>query len=238
MKEALSYYRSEKVDKDLDDKLGMLPNVELMAMAGWKGTEPKSKKIEVGTGRVGRIYINLAATQMYEVFYELARFLNNNPDMAHQTKVAVPAHNETRDEEIISLNRADKMLFYFNATDEQKALNIVRALYQKLGPSAFEDKIPKMAAQLRYVDGKPMEGFAFGQDPEADPRLQVSFNNTREHLLISLYKDAGISPDSPDFEKKLQERFKDYWIDPINPAFNWPPEKGQQLFPVIAANSI
>ncbi len=82
-----------------------------------------------------------------------------------------------------------------------------------------------------------MKGISFGQEPDSGLGPQNSFNNLREGIFNFIYQHDHISVDSPDFDRKFLEYFKLYKVDPKNPAFNWPPEKGSELFSVIAANS-
>lgn len=115
----------------------------------------------------------------------------------------------------------------------------MRQLYVA-NPHAFEDRTPKLAAQLKNSDGTFMKGIAFGQDPDTSlgsRHIRFSFNSLREGVFNTLYQYNHVSVDSSDFDTKLAEKFREVKINPDHPAFNFPPEKGRMLFSEIATNS-
>lgn len=113
----------------------------------------------------------------------------------------------------------------------------MRDLYKISNPQVFENVTPKLAAQLKNENGVLMRGIAFGQEPDPSLEGKHTFNNLREGILVDMYRREGISPEFPDYENKVREKFKEFKIDPNYPAFNYPPENGTNLFSLIAANS-
>lgn len=231
---ALADYRNPRKQQVLEENLDALPNVETKGILdGFFYATNKGNKMSDKNDSDGRIYINSLPNHTPRAFLELAKKLNDYPEMVFKLKMLGPSEGT----KALDLNRADKMVLYFKAGDEAKILEIMRQFYEVVKPSTFEDRTPKLVAQLKGKDGKLMRGIAFGQEP--DPDLygkNNSFNNIREGCFQAVHQN-GVSVDSPDFERAVMEQFKRFNIDPRNPAFNYPPEKGQSLFPVIASNS-
>lgn len=228
--------------------IGKLPNIDLAGGSGWKGIKSKYRGLNWQTLDFpkgvqtlpdgGRIYINAKPQMMDAVFYQLAQLMNNQHNVPFDAKMI---NHGAMDAE--GLNRADKIVLYFDPKDQATILQIVREVYGKFGSRAFDKNIPRFACQLLDKSALSMRGISFGQEQpsaklaELGPtqlRYAYTFNNLREAILDGL-RDV-IS--KPDFDEYFKAKLKDQYIDPTNPAFNLPPEKGQQLFPVIVTNSI
>lgn len=74
----------------------------------------------------------------------------------------------------------------------------------------------------------------FGNYQNPAGSIDEFLNGEPEEILLSLEELIL----QPDFDERFKGKLKEQYIDPKNPAFNLPPEKGQQLYPVILANCI
>jgi len=194
-----------------------------------------SRQVELPQGRhndQGRVYLNPLPQQGHRVFWELAKLLNDT-QIPFQLKML--DYDGTQD--ALNLNRADKMVLYFDAAHQADVLTMIRKLYETVQPRSFEEGTPKLAAQLKGSDGVLLRGIAFGQSPSPDIEGNNSFNNLREEVINDVYEIHHIPPDSRNFELMVRAKFREFKIDPKNPAFNYPPENGIKLFALIAANS-
>ena len=227
------YSRTELVDH-LMKVTESLPNIETGPNQGWLFARSTEVRLNAKAGNVGRIYINPLPNQVHRTFFELARMFNGRPDVPFDLKIADPRTNLM--ELPLYLNRADKMVLYFDATHQNQILDIVRQFYEKCGVASFEAVTPKFTAKLRGAQGTTMNGIAFGQQPDYEGNVNT-FSNLREDTLRQVWSDFRIPVDSPDYEKKFMALLREYKVDPYNPAFDWPTERGQQLFSTIAANS-
>lgn len=233
--ELIRLYNEDEKYYYLNGLLQQLDNIEITGTSGWTSIESKHTKLNWEKSRSsklpprlpdgGRIYLNASPQQSDRVFYELAKALNANPDVPADAKVLT--HGEMDYE---NLNRADRMVLYFDAKHQGKILEILHQVYQKCGFQAFEDTTPVFAAKLKDAGGQVMKGVSFGQEPSVHMEGYYTFNNLRSGILEELKDQLN----QPDFEQKFKAMLIDFKIDPADPAFN---QGGKTLFPVIASNT-
>lgn len=230
----------------LDRNLAALDNIQLSNISGWKSIESKGVKLEQQARKTkhgtfytrpneGRMYINAKPEAMVTVMTEMAKLFDQQPLVPFEAKMISPGSmNEN------GLNRADKMVLYFNSKNQAEILKIMQELYRRIRPENFDTATPKMAAKLKDGGGSIMNGISFGEEPSdevvwAPPiRGEHSFNNLREGVLWELRDDLTTSHFEAKFRQACKELAK---VDPENPAFNYPPQKGVLRFPVIIANA-
>lgn len=230
----LSMVKDPNRNRSLQNNLKTLANIENPgAGGGFFWAFSKQSKLPEGIhGDHGRIYLNLLPQQGHRVFWELARLLNDT-QIPFQLKML----DYDGSQDILNLNRADKMVLYFDVAHQADVLTTVRNLYETARPASFEEATPKLAARLKDKNGSLMKGVAFGQDPdESIDGTEISFNNLREGIINSVHNIYHVPIDSTDFELKARGEFREFKIDPQNPAFNYPPENGIKLFALMAAN--
>ncbi|HEU0050717.1 MAG TPA: T3SS effector HopA1 family protein [Patescibacteria group bacterium] len=160
----------------------------------------------------GRIYLNVKPEYLPAFYKEaLPRFYRAG--VAVDAKISQKANAE-------DLNRLDKMILYFKETDEQKILAVVSELYQS-HPEYFLDGTPHFTKPLRNVEGKPMKGVSFGEQPHFGGVL--SFGEIRAKILgevFSVMEKNRIEPDDPRVQILFEHACKRFDIDPVSPAFN------------------
>lgn len=231
----LSMVKDPNRNRSLENNLETLTNIEnLGASRGFFWAFSKQSKLPEGRhGENGRIYLNPLPQQGHRVFWELARLLNDT-QIPFQLKMLEYGGSQ----DVLDLNRVDKMVLYFNVAHQADVLTIIRKLYETVRPASFEEATPKLAAQLKDKNGSLMRGVAFGQNhDESIGGTTTSFNNLREGIINDVYNTYHVPIDSIDFELKVREKFREFKIDPQNPAFNYPPENGIKLFALMATNS-
>lgn len=178
----------------------------------------------------GRIYLNVKSEGLDNILYNLAGILNNHPDVPFEAKMI--EHGKMTGN---SLNRADKMVLYFDPKDQATILRVVQELY-KNKHGLFDTDTPKFSAKLRDPSGMIMKGVAFGQEPSDQLDWAYTFNNIRETILWNMKDSLNLSDE--EFDDRLRKMMREeYYVDPTNPAFNYPPEKGKLLYPTILANA-
>lgn len=233
--ELLSMVKDPNRNKSLENNLRTLTNIENPgAGGGFFWTFSKQQKLPEGRhSNHGRIYLNPLPQQGHRVFWELARLLNDT-QIPFQLKMLDYGGSQ----DVLNLNRADKIVLYFDAGHQTDVLATMRKLYETVQPTAFEEGTPKLAAQLKDLNGNLMRGIAFGQNPdESIENTEISFNNLREGIIDDVHTIHHVPIDTTAFELKVRQQFRKFKIDPQNPAFNYPPENGIKLFSLMATNS-
>lgn len=180
------YSRKEWVDH-LMKVTESLPNVETGPNPGWLFARSTEVRLKAEAGNVGRIYINPLPNQVHRTFYELAKIFNSHSEIPFDLKIADPRTN--LEELPLYLNRADKMVLYFDAAHQDQILAIVRQFYEKCGAKSFEAVTPKFTAKLRGAQGITMNGIAFGQQPDYEGNIST-FSNVREGTLRQIWTES------------------------------------------------
>lgn len=167
-----------------------------------------------GTTDLGRFYLNLKpeqAPQFYTQVVEAFRRTGLHAQMKIPRAVDADA-----------FNRLDKMVIYFNATEEKQALRVLETLYRGNQAVFDETGIPRFTAEVCDASGKSMIGVGFAEEP---PFRNESFGLIRAKVLAEVYlnaKHSGLTISDPrfDFEVSFRRACQQYQVDPINPAFN------------------
>jgi transcriptional regulator NrdR family protein len=172
---------------------------------------------------LGRFYLNLKPEYVGKVFSQAVMAFR---DAGLHSAMKIPTFGNT-----MTLNRFDKMVIYFDAEEEEKALQVLENLHQK-NPEAFDEGIPRFTAEVKNQRGEKMVGIGFGQEPVLE---NESFGTVRAKILAEVYLDAKYSghyvfdPDF-DFEESFRRACLKYQVDPQNPAFNL---GGSEKFPEL-----
>jgi hypothetical protein len=173
---------------------------------------------------LGRFYLNLKPEYVGKVFLQAAKAFR---DAGLHSQMKIPTFGDT-----MTFNRLDKMVIYFDAEEEQKALQVLENLYRS-NPEAFDEGIPHFTAEVKDQRGEKMVGIGFGQEPVWG---NESFGGIRAKILADVYLDAKYSGRSVfdqnfDFEESFRRACLKYQVDPQNPAFNLGgPEKFPELY--------
>lgn len=181
----------------------------------------------------GRFYLNPNPDYVQLVCINLIQELSKNPNLAFQLKIINPTLYKSPGFEMadmanmsLALTRSDKIALYFDSADQDEVFLILRKFWRHLSTNAaiFDSKKTKFALTPKIWKSRP--GLSFGQEPTPEYSSQYSFTDLRAKIL----QETQNYIDEPDFEKRFMEALKAHNIDPSDPAFNWPQEKGQDHF--------
>ena len=166
---------------------------------------------------IGRFYLNVKPPHT-PAFFESA--LQSFAALGIKAHMKIPMRAG-----VAALNRADKMVIYFNEENEREALGVLEKLYHA-NPHVFDQNgIPKFTLNVRDRDGAVMTGVGFGEEPEKIAGEAASFGEVRSHILSTVYMEARahrLDMDDPrfDFDSSFRRACERYHVDPALPAFN------------------
>lgn len=148
-------------------------------------------------------------------------------DLLDKAQVASQAKIPKNMNDAGSINRADKMVVYFNDEDTTKVVAILDTIYQ-MHASAFMAGTPRFTVKMRDAQGSELTGVGFGEEP----LKHSSFGSERADVLTRVVQAAtlqGKKLEDPsfDFEQIFREYAASSQIDPDNFAFNSPDRAGQ-----------
>lgn len=183
-----------------------------------------------GDAHLGRFYLNIHPDHISDVFEDVVVNLAES-GLPSQTK-AIGSKDRSAERTAKALQRSDKLVIYFDSDNQDKALEVLEAVYSRHQNSFLESR-PKFTASLRSTDGQEMKGIGFAQEPT----VSGSFGQIRSTILGEVALDAklaGKSLDDPQFglAASFTKHCKELGVDPSNPAFNL---GGEILFHEIAA---
>jgi hypothetical protein len=171
---------------------------------------------------LGRFYFNLKPEYVAQVFYKTAQAFR---DAGLHSQMKIPVAGDVR-----VFNRLDKMVVYFDSSEEQRVLQVLEKIYRSI-PEAFDETgTPRFTAEVKNARGEKMTGIGFGEEP---PFRNESFGTIRAKVLAEVYLDAKysgrlVSDPNFDFETSFRRACLKYQVDPQNPAFNL--QRGQKNF--------
>ncbi|MGQ9702913.1 MAG: T3SS effector HopA1 family protein [bacterium] len=170
---------------------------------------------------LGRFYFNLKPEHVAKIFSETARAFQR-AGLHSQMKIPMVGN-------VMVFNRLDKMVIYFDAEEEQKALQIIEDIYSNNSEAFDETGIPRFTAEVKNQRGEKMAGIGFGEEPLFE---NESFGSIRAEILAEVYFVARNSHHSiSDLEAAFVKACLNYQIDPKNPAFNL--SNGPEKFPEL-----
>ncbi|MBP9822459.1 MAG: hypothetical protein KBC81_03395 [Candidatus Pacebacteria bacterium] len=160
----------------------------------------------------GRIYFNVDISAAPTFMGNLALALAAKGVNCH---IKLPQSSKA----IECVSRADKIVLYFNQSQEAEVLAVVENEHS-LYSDKFTDVTPRFTSVLKDSNGALMEGVAFGEE-----RSGWSFGELRSRALVGVLfsaksKGLTIFDSSFNFEEELRESFEHLGIDPQNPSFN------------------
>lgn len=179
----------------------------------------------------GRFYLNLKPEKVAGFYEKVLHSLEKNGIRA---QLKAPMKGTLR-----AFNKSDKMVIYFNADQEEEALEVLRKLYGD-SQELFDDTgIPAFAAQVRNAEGLVMNGISFGEEPSDKDQ---SFGMLRSEILAEVYsqirelkkRHPEADSDFSEYQKIFTKFCKSQYVkvDPQNPAFNLSRKKNKP-FPII-----
>jgi len=170
--------------------------------------------LDVKEDTIGRLYFNCEAKRTPDFFKKLS-------DACVKAGVRAEIKMPHREDAQV-LNRFDKMLVYFDASDEIKSLEIVEELHKQNSEIFGDENTPRFSRKVRDKQGRIMRGIGFGEEPII---YNESFGNIRVKILAELVSEAqkdDYSIFNPKFNigKAFQKLCEKHGVDHRNPAFN------------------
>ncbi|MDP3769540.1 MAG: T3SS effector HopA1 family protein [bacterium] len=170
------------------------------------------------TGDIGRFYLNVNIEKTPELY---AKSVEAFRKAGLHVQIKMPCLESAQDNDDI-LNKADKMMIFFNAREERQALRELENLYHNNSALFTETGIPRFTAVLPDASGEIMAGVGFGEEPLL---YHQSFGMVRAKILAEVYHEASSSgrpvlDPSFDFDASFRLACRKYRVDPEHPTFN------------------
>lgn len=178
----------------------------------------------------GRLYLNLKPQEVLRCYPQLVHAL---AEAGLKTQIKMP-EKMTAD----MANRSDKVVIYFNASEEAQVLELLEKIYPDF-ESAFDDTAtPRFTCPVKDSRGQDFKGITFGQSSDF---IRASFGDLRARILAEVQLAAGkqgLTVNDPRFA------FNEAWhqaclramVDPDDPAFDLD-SQNKNLFSLIKSRN-